>query len=431
MTNDLGLNVSDISKITVYGASPEYTKAACQNFELDRALTAQKIRDGLVMPARKTTTDHTIEFFGGAYTNQQEFIPESALTRRKGNISGPYPADILAKIKPDYREDEVVFCGLMNHHFGHFLVEATARLWWGIKNGFRGKYLFQIFDHVTYKPAAQEFFELLGIADQIEFIKKPTIFKTLHLPESALVFNQSYASEYLLPFERIRQNLAGQIPADNPKKIFLSRKALKHRAVIGQDVVEKWFNNQEYISVSPESLSLSQQIKLVLGADEIAGINGSAMHLLLFSKGKNTKTIMRNGPFNATYMMLDGATGTNSEYFFALKKTKRANFGLITPSLLDLEKLADMLRDSGLLIDQKIALPDENALKQKYLASWHGAFAQKIGQNPQSDEALLPALLSYTLDKNGPVDLNRLSRILAKAGYDEEASLLATPSDKA
>ncbi|MCF6304048.1 MAG: glycosyltransferase family 61 protein [Rhodobacteraceae bacterium] len=422
--------MSGISNITLYGANPEYLKASCKGFLQGSALTVQEVPDGLVMPAQKTTGDQAIEFYAGAYTDQKKFIPESALTRRKGNISGPYPADVLAQAAPDYCAESAVYCGLLNHHFGHFLVEATARLWWGIQNDFCGKYLFQIFDNVNYKPAAQEFFELLGIADQIEFIRKPTVFKTLYLPQAALVFNQSYAREYLLPFEKIRQNLSSQISADSPKKIFLSRTALQNRAVIGQDLVEKWFNEQGYVSVIPEKLLLTQQIKLVLGADEIAGINGSAMHLLLFGKGKKTKTIMRNGPFNATYMMLDGATGTQAEYFFALKNTKRASFGLITPSLLDLEKLAGMLRESGFSIDKTAALPDENELKQKYLASWHAAFAQKIGQNTLSDEALLPALLSHILDKNGPVNRDKLSQILAQAGYAEEAAALASSPDK-
>ncbi len=422
--------MSEISNIIVYGAGPEYQKAARKSFAHKQPLSILEISDGLVMPAQKTTGDQMIEFYAGAYSDQKKFIPESALTRRKGNISGPYPAEVLANIKPDYRDKSAVYCGLLNHHFGHFLVEATARLWWGIQNDFRGKYLFQIFDNVSYKPAAKEFFELLGIADQIEFIRKPTVFKTLYLPEAALVFNQSYACEYLLPFEKIRQNLNGQISADSPKKIFLSRAALQDRAVIGQDVVEKWFKGQGYVSVIAEKLSLTQQVKLVLGADEIAGINGSAMHLLLFGKGKKTKTIMRNGPFNATYMMLDGATGTQAEYFFALKNTKRANFGLITPSLLDLEKLAGMLQESGFSIDKTAALPDENDLEQKYLASWHAAFAQKIGQNNSSDEALLPALLSHILDKNGPVNRDKLSQILAQAGYAEEAAALDVSPDK-
>jgi len=125
---ELGLILSDISKITVYGAGPKYTKAARKDFAMDRPLGVEKIANGLVMPAQKAPLDHPFEFFAGAYTAEQKFIPQSTLTRRKGDISSPYAADALQEISPKYRSGEAVFCGLMNHHFGHFLVEATARL---------------------------------------------------------------------------------------------------------------------------------------------------------------------------------------------------------------------------------------------------------------------------------------------------------------
>ncbi len=421
---ELGLSLSEISKIAVYGANPEYSEAARSEFSMDSPLAVEKVADALIMPAQKTPFDHDFEFFAGAYTADQIFIPHSTLKRRKGHISGPYPAEVLRVVSPQFRSGEAVFCGLMNQHFGHFLVEATARLWWGIRNNFRGKYLFQIFDDVNYKPAAKEFFELLGIGDQIEFIRTPTVFETLYVPQAAIIFNHSYASEYLLPFERVRQALANQVSDNSPKKIFLSRAGMQNRSVIGQDMVESWFVGQGYVSISPENLPLSEQIKLVLGADEIAGINGSAFHLLLFTRGKKTKTVMRDGPFNATYMMIDKATNTFAEYFFAYKKMQRASFGLLTPTLLDLERLAALLQRSGFALPAKMELPAKNRMMQQYLARWHAAFAQKISNTAPSDETLLPALLSHILDNDGPVDHSRLSRILAEAGYEQEAASL-------
>jgi len=271
----------------------------------------------------------------------------------------------------------------------------------------------------------------LGIGDQIEFIRKPTVFETLYVPQAAMIFNHSYASEYLRPFEHIRKTLTAQVSDTSPKKIFLSYADLKDRWVIGQDVVETLFTTQGYVSVSPENLPLQEQIKLVLGADEIAGINGSAFHLLLFCKGKKTKTVMRDGPFNATYMMIDRATNTTAEYFFAIEKMQRASFGLLTPTLLDLEHLVDRLRGAGFTVPDNIKLPAKSDLIRQYLASWHAAFAEKIGPDARFEDALLPALLSHILDKNGPISRNKLSQVLAEAGYGQEAALLATSPDTA
>ena len=49
--------------------------------------------------------------------------------------------------EPEYRDEKVVYCGYLIHHWGHFLVEGVARLWYFLENDPTvDKYVF-VLDH--------------------------------------------------------------------------------------------------------------------------------------------------------------------------------------------------------------------------------------------------------------------------------------------
>lgn len=81
---------------------------------------------------------------------------------------------------------------------------------------------------------------------------------------------------------RLKANLRIRLPASSDQcKYFLKRKSDRvstPHSLFVQDLFEK----HGYISISPEKLSISDQLRVFFGAKEIAGFSGSQMHNSIF-----------------------------------------------------------------------------------------------------------------------------------------------------
>lgn len=236
---------------------------------------------------------------GGAIDNSGQYLDCSG---REKYYWGDYPYDQSVP----HKDERVVFCGPFLVHWGHFIVDCIQRLWYALENDANvDRYVFIVFEGSGVKKEHlqgnyREFFELLGIYDKLEFIDKPTLFKSILIPDLAYRKNEYYTKEYVDLLNHITDAAQKRCPSTTKyNKIFLTRskfpKSLKIES--GMEIMDSFFLKNGYQLVSPESMKLSELICLVNSADECATLSGSISHNFLFTKEELKVVIIERCPW--------------------------------------------------------------------------------------------------------------------------------------
>lgn len=124
---------------------------------------------------------------------------------------------------PEYRNEKVVYCGYLIHHWGHFLVEGVARLWYFLENDPTvDKYVFALDEGETreIKGNYKEFLTLLKIWDKLDFINKPTTYREVIVPDLAFRRWGYYSPKYLDIFHTVAENVSAPCTVYPPEDTF-------------------------------------------------------------------------------------------------------------------------------------------------------------------------------------------------------------------
>lgn len=194
-----------------------------------------------------------------------------------------------------FRDEKVVYCGYMIHHWGHFLVEGVARLWYFLENDASvDKYVFAVDEgeEPEIRGNYKEFFVLLGVWDKLEFINQPTTYREVIVPDLAFRRFGAYSPKYLDIFNAVAENVPPC--GDTPRKIYMSRSMLpKHKDVeFGFEALDDFFQKNGYTVVYPERVPLTQMIQYIRCADTVATVSGSLPQNMLFGKQGQKLTIV-------------------------------------------------------------------------------------------------------------------------------------------
>ena len=197
--------------------------------------------------------------------------------------------------KYDFSEEEcvdetVVYFGVFFKHWGHFLIDLVGRAWY-----FVGRDMSKV--KVAYlgdeKPTGNflQFFELLGIKeDQLLRIQKPTRFKEVIVPECSVSSCVWYTDEYSSIFEEIARKVKEEdIEMTVPEKVYFSRLGFgkAKRTEVGEEYLAAWLSANGYEPISPETLSLKEQVVVWNKAKYIACLDGTIPINLNFSNNKD------------------------------------------------------------------------------------------------------------------------------------------------
>ena len=234
--------------------------------------------DALILPAKK---DGKMPFgLGGVITNEEEYVLKSGIDERFG---GYYKGASV-----QYEDAKVVYCGYLINHWGHFLIESVARLWYFLKDDISvDKYIFvtDLDNQAEVKENYKSFFELLGIYDKLEVVNKPTRYREVIVPELGYKRNEYYSEEYREIFGVIRRKaLTTKDMYDGcPEKIFLSRRFFAEKTEVGVDMLDDFFLRNDYYVLYPEKVSLSELICFLDCAKICAAESGTLPHNFLFA----------------------------------------------------------------------------------------------------------------------------------------------------
>lgn len=253
-----------------------------------------------ILPLREIPNEGLLFGRGGVLDAQQNYVDLSGIPDRIGK-GYPCPSS-------EYRDETVVYCGYMVNHWGHFLVEATTRLWYALKeNPAVDKYVFFLEENQQrqIKGNYQEFFQLLGIWDKLELICQPTTYRHVIVPEISFQVMHSWSPEFLAVFDTVAANITPSPDWESPEKVFFTRSsfAKDNNFDFGLECLDSFFRRNGYMVLAPETVSLSQMIHYIRNASEIATISGSVHHNMLFGRNGQKLTICERFVINIDYQV--------------------------------------------------------------------------------------------------------------------------------
>ena len=182
-------------------------------------------------------------------------------------------------------EQPVLYLGELKRHYGHFLTDGMARLW--------------AMDRLD--PQAPAFFHLdPQQAMGVSYVGQ--VMESLGIPAERMIWPQQATvfSEVICPMPAIQLSLRAYKAFDRPHRwatralapygvaprrpVYLSRRELGpgHRALLGEDELERRLEREGYLIVHPDRLTLADQVAIFNGDEPVVAPMGSALHTVMF-----------------------------------------------------------------------------------------------------------------------------------------------------
>ena len=270
----------------------------------DHPLAVTEVEDGVIVPPLSrewndccVTNRHGAIVDGSVMEAEEEFLRSVASLGQVGRVGQVGEGD-------EIREGTVLFAGYYNSHWGHFLVDTLSRLWALFRE--QGaprvdKIVFCL--HEGEKPFTGgnigAALRLLGIADKIEFISRPTRYRRVVVGEIGVYPRSIFATDVRVVYDRLREAALREPPtAAYSPRIYMSRsrlpKAVKNEAGIRQlDTLMKAWG---YSVIHPQEMSLTDLVHALDGAEEVAALSGTLPHNLLLGRDGTRLVILEKYP---------------------------------------------------------------------------------------------------------------------------------------
>nr|WP_252731223.1 glycosyltransferase 61 family protein [Lentibacter algarum] len=174
--------------------------------------------------------------------------------------------------------------GVLYHHFGHFQVESTARLW-AVKR-FRDEIEGVVFTPRDVKNGAEVLayerdYLQLAVGDlPVKLLSASTEIEALVVPGQGFGLGRIAGGTRV--FRRfIDQQFAQDVAPDGPEKLFISRskQGLGQGGFVGEEVLDRRMHKAGYTVFWPEEHSIGEQVARYKAAQRVVALDGSALHL--------------------------------------------------------------------------------------------------------------------------------------------------------
>lgn len=239
-------------------------------------LTVESVKDATVVPTTPFPRPKRKKAMKmGVVDRRGKVVRSSQLWRSYGRMG--FPPDVTTSPRSDGRE--VMYVGHLPPHFGHFILEGLSRLWFAAQHPeLPIAWACRADEPVaTYTRWQAQMLQVLGIRNEPIFVKEPTRFRKVHVPEAGFRI-KDYFSHQLARF------LAAYParPREPGTRIWLSRASVEseHGSVYASRLDEH-LGDHGWGVIHPERLPIAHQLELLATASRVAAEEGSALHLLV------------------------------------------------------------------------------------------------------------------------------------------------------
>ncbi len=272
---------------------PEEARAY-QAFEkeyLKEKLDVLKVDDGIILPHRKAPNGGPWMGLGGIVDSDGRFVDLSAIPGFDKN-EGSFVFGGLYEYNPDdvaVVDEEVLYMGIWQPHWGHFLLEYMTRLWYWVKYRPDTKIAYMAFNNngEDINGNYLMMLELMGIKEeQLVKITTPTRFKRIIVPEQSFLRWKYYSHEYQSLIQVLKEEAAKRVNIQTFDKIYFTREFFAKNKERGENRVSSTFLANGYKVVAPEKLSTLEQIYLISHCKSFAvAIGGASMNAVFAAPG--------------------------------------------------------------------------------------------------------------------------------------------------
>jgi hypothetical protein len=316
--------------------------------------TTEVIEGGVVVPAKmppKTSTGPVYASNGGVVDAAGQPV-ESVHLRRSGRLiaaglAGPVPVESIGSVREV--DEEVVYLGwLQPHHYGHFLLESLARLWFLREIDPAIRVVFHQYSVPPQGPT-RRILELMGIPDERLLIPRVrTRFRRIVIPEVLYELSLTAHERFVEPFREIAECIVGASPTrPSTQPVYLSRRQLPkgRREVFGESELEEVLRENGFRIAYPEQMPIDEQILLFNEHSDIFAAVGSAAHAILFSLNQPRLHLLTAGCPKPDYFLVSDVAEVPTTLVHCLGEP-----GYVTaPQLLDIPLVLAYLDECGLL----------------------------------------------------------------------------------
>ena len=282
----------------------EQSKAMKKNTDLSWCMLGKRdvkydiVTQGYILPHR--VDDKKVYGNGGVVDCDGNYVEKSSFSLIMNtdpviDWGGAYP------FEPDCCQEcdeTVIFGGFINNNeWGHFIVDWSTRLWYALLVDKTSKIVLCTRENnIKLNSNIIKVMELGGIDMGrliiIEPLSKPLFCKCIVIPEEAL--HRDYYSEKFFVLFRNATKAVQEMKKGTTcyEKIYLTRTKLIPQKEIGESDIEQIFRDRGYHIISPERLSVEEQIYYMSTCSEVVSIEGSAAHNIVFSIGNIKKQII-------------------------------------------------------------------------------------------------------------------------------------------
>ena len=280
----------------LFDDSPADALAKCigTSYLREQPLHVVKATNGMVLPCKPSA--EPVWGLGGCISSDGAFIDESADDIRDTRIfGGRYEYDEAGIAEMD---ESVIYMGHVTGHWGNFLIDQIARLWYVLEKPIQCQiaYCGIGFKPNTFGPSTHngfDFLSLLGISpDQLIDIRVPTRFREVVVPELAFIPGRYYTDEYRTIYQMAVENSLDEY-ASVYSKVYFTRRQLRRRKEVGEKRIERLFSSNGFVVLSPERLSVKDQICCVHNCRILASLEGTLAHNIVFAGEGINQIILR------------------------------------------------------------------------------------------------------------------------------------------
>jgi hypothetical protein len=278
------------------------------------SLTITAYHNTLLFPVHYFPGSTTLVSQCGAYNQDGSLISSTVISRgarELRTIPEVIDSDAVCVAK---EVDIAVYGGFMTSHFGHALLETTARLWALIDQVETADLLFCGSKQVSH--LARQLIELCTPEASTNIIvpKEPIRVKTLLVPTPSLVIKKYIHKNHC---EKLRDNIQRTLITEKDcPLLYLSRSRLTKdpRAIQNEDLIEKEVRSRNGLIYHPQEHSLFEQLSITVCSSIIIAPIGSAVHILLASSRPKTVIYLCGDEVNLNYLMIDKLMGNRAIY---------------------------------------------------------------------------------------------------------------------
>jgi capsular polysaccharide biosynthesis protein len=229
---------------------------------------------------------------GAVYDADGALVRASQRFPDKHRARDPKSLAMVQGLKVERRIRRALYLGHAFTHFGHFLIETVPALWWARQVGDDVALIFHPFD----EAGRNVFVEMAHGRDCLALLGLPPdriVMATADLAVDELLLAPRHYDMRTGPrydFREIYRTLTAAAQGAQPKpaarRIYLSRRLLKRRLrrLANDAAVERRMARRGFAVAHPQLMSFVDQINAAAGADLVAGVDGSALHLSVFMR---------------------------------------------------------------------------------------------------------------------------------------------------